>query len=1117
MEGRLCAYLIMLLMVVGPLTGPMPFPEGADGTHTITGEAPVMIEGSETGDLPVRTSLSPAPRIEELEYAAIGPSVFEVELKPLIEWKTQKGVKAVFFSLEDINSSYGAPEKDRAETIRDFLVALKGRNQGLEWVLLAGDGEIIPPRYVFVNGSAEDGRDDPDNFVATDYYYAGLDRERGGDWDINQNGIYGEDYLEDDKKFEEKDFTADVYVGRFPASTRDEVRMMVSKQISYEMDPPPGSWASSMLLSGSLMDVPNDPVQYDAYKDNAYELVLKVKEDLPSTVTPFQLVDYPQIEYGGYNVMFDSLNRSSFGSYYEAGFSTVLIACHGDPFNGNCTNYKGEGGGRWSYDRDYDEHFTYGMAETIRNGERLPLVYISSCASTDFDEIDDTNMERLLLNEDGGAICLIGATVETYRGEFRPDPGDQNSTYSFGNWWLAQEYFKLLYHGVPRPGEALYKQKWNYQLHLEYDLGRTIDIDQFSKIFNIDSLAYNLLGDPEGPIWLNEPSDMIVQVSDTFDHEKGFDVTVVDSLSGKPLPGTEITVTDPLDPEVYLSVRIGSNGTIHLLPDITKLGTLRVVATKEGYLPYIGSIEATSGWDLQIDNEIVLVPDPPVYGEPFKAVFTIRNNGDTTIEHIFLYWTWYATSGKSPMNANFEDLSPGDLTFRTNITWGNNDDPVLTAWVEIFPQRLESNSLNNMASRDLKVNHPLEMDLMDRITLEEDETFTERYKGERLDLISMKRIVDTDGPSPLEVWGEVEYGNITLEQDPEDRSFEIVPEIDWSGGAAIRFYATDGSVTRNDLVLVEVLEVPDPPRFPQISKIKEVREDEPTNFTMTLFDVDSEEIALNTSTSWVYVEKVSGGHNSIFNITVLPTDRYLGANLVTFTATDGDTPEVELIMTINVTQTNDPPKVLSPARINATRGRDLDINLQIEDPDGDLHFSFIVEWTYGRYEFGFSNFTLKIPEDASKGEHIVIITVDDGNSENGVTEYQLVVDIRDRPTEDFSLIFIIMIVLIFSFLIIYGVFLRVQERRQKRILDSVGTNAPREARALSEKDFKNRPGRRVRTDESIPVPPAPIDVEGALIREGDHPVMEGETRENDPDMEMDLDEILSEMFPDNRG
>ncbi|MGA1873622.1 MAG: C25 family cysteine peptidase [Thermoplasmatota archaeon] len=1075
---------------------------------------PISGKGLDPVQVPTRASLSPAPRIDELKYAAIGPSNFREELKPLLDWKTQKGVKAAFFSLEDINASYWSEEKDKPAAIRDFLVALKDRNQDLQWVLLAGDGELIPPRMVFVNGSIENGVEDPDNYVPTDFYYAGLDRERGGDWDINDNGVYGEDYLENDKKFEEKDFTADVYIGRFPASTREEVRTMVAKQLSYETDPPPGSWSSSMLLSGSLMDVPNDPVQYDAYKDNAYELVLKVEDELPSSVTPFHLVDYPQLEYGGYNLMFDSLNRSSFESYYSTGFSTVLIACHGDPFNGNCTNYRGEGGGRWSYERDYEDHFTYDMAETIRNGERLPLVYISSCASTDFAETDDTNMERLMRNPEGGAIALIGATVDTYRGEFRPDPEDPNSTYSFGNWWLAQEYFRLLYRGKPRPGEALYTQKWNYQLHLEYDLGRTIDIDKYTKIFNIDSLAYNLLGDPEGPIWLDDPAEMTVKLPETYDYEDGFLATVVDSFSGQPIQGAVVTLTDPEDPRIFISGRTGANGSVRLDPELSSLGEMRIVATREGYVPLVDSIRATSNWDLEVDQDISVIPDPPVFGEPFKAVFTIRNNGDEKIDYVFLYWTWYGTTARPAMNTTLLDVPPGNLTVEKDITWKLGDDLELAIWVEMFPRKLERDSGNNLASREFWVNDPLVMDLMPRIELEEDLTFSEKYEGNRLDLISLQRIVDTDGPEPVRVWGEVLRGNITLDQNPTDQSFDIIPEIDWSGEAVVSFSATDGSVTLSDQVVVEVKEVPDPPTFIRYENEIEAKEDREANFTITIFDVDSDDISLSTEEDWITIEKMEEGHTSEFRIWVRPTDQHIGAKFVKFTATDGESPNVELTLTINVTQTNDPPVVLKPAVVNATRGRDLDIDLQIEDPDGDLEFTISVSWLSDVYVFYYTNFTLPVPEDTRKGEHYAQITIDDGNGENGITQYSITINVDDPDTENFGLILIIMIVLIFTFLLIYGVFLRVQERRQKRMLDSVGTKATLEARPLSERDFKKGSRRKKRKDDGLPMPPAPPDVEGALVRiQKDRKDIEDIKADGASDLESDLDDILSEMFP----
>jgi hypothetical protein len=970
-----------------------------------------------------------------------------------------------------------------------------------------------------VNGSAENDKDDPDNYVPSDMYFGGLDfiRPDEGDWDLNDNGIYGEDYFVGEKKIEEKDFHADVYVGRFPASTQEEMKIMVRKQLAYERAPPPGAWARSMLLSGSLMDAPNDPANYQSYKDNAYELVLKVEEELPEHVTPFKLVDYPQIEYGGYNIMFDTLNKSSFESYYEAGFSTVLIACHGDAYNGNCTNYKGESGGRKPYVLDYEDHFTYDMAGAIQNGERLPVVYISSCGSTPFQESDDTNMERLLTNPNGGAIALIGATVDTYRGEFRPDPDDPNSTYSFGNWWLAQEFYRLLYEETPRPGEALYKQKWNYRLHLLNDLGRIIDIAEYSKIFNIDTLAYNLMGDPEGPIWLDEPKEMSVMLPETFDHEEGITIPVVDRSTGWPIQGAKVTITNPNDPNLYLTGATGAQGTLKLKPQISSLGDLWVVITKDGYIPVEGSVEATSLWDVEIDPDIQFIPDPPIFGESFKIVIRVSNNGEKDIDNndkLLTSWSWYDTEERLPMS-NVTSILIGDTKLiEGEVRWRVGDLSAIKVWVSVVPSRLESDEENNYASREIILNQPLEMNLMDRIELDEDRKFSEKW-GTRLDLIALNRIVDSDGPEPITVNGEVLRGKITLEQDETDQSFDIIPDIDWSGEAEIQFRATDGSKSKSGNVIVEVLEVPDQPRFEEYPSLFNCSEDVNSIFTVTLYDVDSMDLNLTTTSNWVIITTLQSGHTSIFEVNVTPTDQHLGQTPLTLVASDGITPFVNLTIFLKVNATNDPPKVVSPMMINITKGDDLEIDLDLHDPDGDTDFNITIYWDSILYYSETTNFIIPIdefPPNTKPGEYHLTVIINDYH-QNGITSHEMTVNIRERDTEDYSLVLIVLVVLIFSFLLIYGVFLRLQERKQKRMLDSVGTSAPIEARPLSEKDFKKRRRKGRKKDDGLPMPPAPLEVEGALAREEVELEEDAKYISSGGDLESDIDELLSEMFP----
>jgi hypothetical protein len=142
------------------------------------------------------------------------------------------------------------------------------------------------------------------------------------------------------------------------------------------------------------------------------------------------------------------------------------------------------------------------------------------------------------------------------------------------------------------------------------------------------------------------------------------------------------------------------------------------------------------------------------------------------------------------------------------------------------------------------------------------------------------------------------------------------------------------------------------------------------------------------------------------------------------------------------------------------------------------------------------------------------LNIDDGNG--GITTHSITINVVEKKKENFGLIVTILMVIVLAFLIIWGVFLRLQEKKQKRMLDSVGTNQPLEARTLTEKDFTkgSSPARRrgKKKDEGIPMPPAPIEVEGALARE-EIPEIEEESEVSvEQDFESEVDDIVSELF-----
>ena len=95
---------LWVLMLSLPASIPVNGPDtSSDGIRPATSEGPGAGEATR-GDRSLPAS-DPPPRIPDLAYVAVGPSMFENELQPLLDWKTQKGVKAVFFPTDSHDDS----------------------------------------------------------------------------------------------------------------------------------------------------------------------------------------------------------------------------------------------------------------------------------------------------------------------------------------------------------------------------------------------------------------------------------------------------------------------------------------------------------------------------------------------------------------------------------------------------------------------------------------------------------------------------------------------------------------------------------------------------------------------------------------------------------------------------------------------------------------------------------------------------------------------------------------------------------------------------------------------------------------------------------------------------
>ena len=168
----------------------------------------------------------------------IAPSVFHPALQEFVAHK-QKLLPTELRSLEDIlQKTNGA---DDPEKLKRFLYA-QWRERGLGYVLLVGDVDVLPVRFMVLDRVTPAAFDYA--FYPSDLYYADLAKSDGSfeDWNARKEGFHagyfgevrGEKNKTDPINFDEVDYLPEVAVGRWPVSTPEEARRVAGKTVAYE-------------------------------------------------------------------------------------------------------------------------------------------------------------------------------------------------------------------------------------------------------------------------------------------------------------------------------------------------------------------------------------------------------------------------------------------------------------------------------------------------------------------------------------------------------------------------------------------------------------------------------------------------------------------------------------------------------------------------------------------------------------------------------------------------------------------------------------------------------------------------------------------------------------------
>jgi hypothetical protein len=188
-----------------------------------------------------RSALAAEPKgtaAREKRLVIVAPQKFCDALGEYVEFK-RKYLPTELVSLEDVlrnNSGVDDPEK-----LKRFFYDT-WRDRGLGYVLLVGDRDVMPVRYITTDRKTSAAFDYA--FYPSDLYYGDVAKDDGSfdDWNGQRQGVHGRYFGEvhgeknkrDPINFDHIHYRCQVAVGRWPVSNLKELKTVAEKSMKYE-------------------------------------------------------------------------------------------------------------------------------------------------------------------------------------------------------------------------------------------------------------------------------------------------------------------------------------------------------------------------------------------------------------------------------------------------------------------------------------------------------------------------------------------------------------------------------------------------------------------------------------------------------------------------------------------------------------------------------------------------------------------------------------------------------------------------------------------------------------------------------------------------------------------
>jgi len=411
------------------------------------------------------------------------------------------------------------------------------------------------------------------DWIYNDGGYSGTNQEKIADFVYDANNVWGATYfllggdtavvpyhtrnidgedVPNDTFYADfgQNWTCDVHVGRASVTTTAAIATFNSKVFVYEKTPPSGGYAKSAFFCGFDLDDSTESEEVKKYIESNH---------LPGDWT--------------YSSEYDSeigTHKTDVINYLNAGSNLVNHSDHGgNTFMG--TGYVNHGGAGLN---------NFNMA-ALTNGDRQSILYSLACHPCAYDTATCI-AEAFVRNSNGGGIAFVG--------------NSRNGVYYVGydDDHLSMRYDRYFFRSLFDQGHYVLGECFSDHKN---------DTVTTATIYRYLFTGLTLLGDPELPIWTEEPAGLTV-THDPSLYVGQYATFLVDVDSGgSPVNGATVCLWKNGDLYEVSTTSLGV-ASFGITPATT--GPMYVTVTLHNYLPYEGQGTVVGSGDLSGDDDIDL-------------------------------------------------------------------------------------------------------------------------------------------------------------------------------------------------------------------------------------------------------------------------------------------------------------------------------------------------------------------------------------------------------------------------------------------------------------------------------------------------------------------------------